>query len=144
MLLTASNTLFKLGVRPRAVTTPVRVRSQSGTWGEMSAHEDLRPNLRPTSTQAATRATRKVHHFSTVRLRECVSYFIRQSVMSIKNLTPPRRGSFTSASYEHGVHYCKSPTFCSERNMEASKTESAPPSESFPGPGASLIRRDKK
>ncbi|KAF8486290.1 hypothetical protein DFH94DRAFT_850349 [Russula ochroleuca] len=66
MLLTASNTLFKLGVRPRAVTTPVRVHNHSGTCGETSTREDLRPILRPSPTQTA----RKVHYFFTVRLRE--------------------------------------------------------------------------
>ena len=83
MLLTASNTLFKLGARPRAVTSPVRVRSQSGTWDETSTHENICPNPRPTPTQTANRAlaTKKAHYFSTVhipRLRECVSsFFIR-------------------------------------------------------------------
>ena len=76
MLLTDSNPLYKLGMRPRAVTTPVRVRSQSGTWDETSTHaENLSPNPRPTPTQTATK---NAHYFSTVhipRLRECAFFF---------------------------------------------------------------------
>ena len=73
MLLAASNSLLNLGVRPRAVTTPLRIRSPSGTWGggmSSTTSKDLRPNTRPapTGTQTTHSAARKVHHFSTVHI----------------------------------------------------------------------------
>lgn len=72
MLLAASssNHHFIIGVRPRAVTTPVRLHSLSRTWGRMSMRrEDL--SLTPAlaaSTRAACKATKKVHWLSTVRV----------------------------------------------------------------------------
>ena len=82
MLLAASNSLLNLGVRPRAVTTPLRIRSPSGTWGggvSSTTSKDLRPNTpsRPAPTQTTHSAARKVHHFSTVhipRLRERTAF----------------------------------------------------------------------
>lgn len=80
MLLAASNSLLNLGVRPRAVTTPLRIRSPSGTWGagmSSTTSKDLRPNARPAPTQTTHSAARKVHHFSTVhipRLRERTAF----------------------------------------------------------------------
>ena len=77
MLLVAINHPFKLGARPRAVTTPVRLHSLSGTWGETSTviHENIyAASLPPTlkSTQKTYGAAKKAHHFSTVRFpRNC-------------------------------------------------------------------------
>ena len=70
MLLAASssNHHLMIGVRPRAVTTPVRLRSLSGTWAKMSSRrEDL--SLKPTpagSTRSG--APKKAHWLSTVRV----------------------------------------------------------------------------
>ena len=69
MLLAASssNHHFIIGVRPRAVTAPMRLRSLSGTWGKMSARrEDL--SLKPASTRTAHGAPKKTHWLSTVRV----------------------------------------------------------------------------
>ena len=61
----SSNHHLLIGVRPRAVTTPVRLRNLSGTWGMSSQREDLSLN----STSSSTRgATKKSHWLSTVRL----------------------------------------------------------------------------
>jgi hypothetical protein len=64
----SSNHHFLIGVRPRAVTTPVRLRNLSGTWGMSSRGEDL--SLNSASASSSTReATKKAHHWlSTVRL----------------------------------------------------------------------------
>ena len=97
MLLTDSNPLFKLGMRPRSVTTPVRVRSQSGTWDETSTHaENLSPNPRPTPTQTATK---NAHYFSTVhipRLRECALFFLVRSFVTNAQADPARRVAFSA------------------------------------------------
>lgn len=82
MLLAASNSLLNLGVRPRAVTTPVRIRSHSGTWGGNSTtSKDLCRNTRPLvatpKTMSRYSSVQKAHHFSTVhipRLRECGAF----------------------------------------------------------------------
>jgi hypothetical protein len=151
MLLTASNTLFKLGVRPRAVTTPVRVHNHSGTCGETSTREDLRPILRPSPTQTA----RKVHYFFTVRLRECVSFLIistsrKRTILIRSSRDSPRIVRLLSASYEHGGDCCckcTGATFYNGRNMETSGTERIRASHPELGGGAGslrLIRRDKK
>lgn len=71
MLLAASSSNHHLfiGVRPRAVTTPVGLRSLSGTRAKMSSRrEDL--SLKPASAAAASTrgATKKAHWLSTVRL----------------------------------------------------------------------------
>jgi hypothetical protein len=59
-----SNHHFIIGVRPRAVTTPVRLRNLSGTWGKMSTRrEDL--SLTPASTRTTAK---KTHWLSTVRV----------------------------------------------------------------------------
>ncbi len=72
MLLAASssNHHFILSVRPRAVTTPVRLRSLSGTWGKMSTRREAL-SFTPASaapTRTACRAAKKVHWLSTVRV----------------------------------------------------------------------------
>jgi hypothetical protein len=90
MLHSASNPLLELGVRPRAVTTPVRVRGQSGTWSKTSTRENLHPNLRSMPTQMANslRGAKKGHYFSTVRvprLRDCMSFLARCFVTSVKS-----------------------------------------------------------
>jgi hypothetical protein len=82
MLLSVSNPLLELGVRPRAVTTPVRVRGQSGTWSKTSTCENLHPDLlsMPTQTANSLRGAKKDHYFSTVRiprLRECMSFLVQ-------------------------------------------------------------------
>jgi len=75
MLLSASNSFLNLGVRPRAVTTPVRIRNPSGTWGGTSTtSKGLFPNTRPRPTQTTHRAALTAHHFSTIhasRIRKC-------------------------------------------------------------------------
>jgi len=84
-MLPTPNPLLKLGVtvRPRAVTSPVRVHVQDGTWGknrETSNRENIHPSLRPMLTQTANRASKKKHYYSTIhipRLRECVSSLVR-------------------------------------------------------------------
>ncbi|KAH9167862.1 hypothetical protein EDB89DRAFT_2074491 [Lactarius sanguifluus] len=66
----SSNHHFIIGVRPRAVTTPVRLHNLSRTWGKTSTRHDL--SLTPASaasTRAACKATKKVHWLSTVRVR---------------------------------------------------------------------------
>jgi hypothetical protein len=100
MLLSVSNPFLELGVRPRAVTTPVRVRGQSGTWSKTSTCENLHPNLRsiPTQTASSLRGAKKDHYFSTVRiprLRECMLYLVRCFVTSVKadSATPRRTNS---------------------------------------------------
>ena len=61
----SSNHHLLIGVRPRAVTTPVRLLNLSGTWGMSPQREDLSLN----STSSSTRgATKKAHWLSTVRL----------------------------------------------------------------------------
>jgi hypothetical protein len=82
MLLAASNSLLNLGVRPRAVTTPIQIRSRSGTWGGNSTtNKDLCRNTRPPvatpKTTSRYSSVQKAHHFSTVhipRLRECGAF----------------------------------------------------------------------
>ncbi|KAH8990244.1 hypothetical protein EDB92DRAFT_1865148 [Lactarius akahatsu] len=66
----SSNHHFIIGVRPRAVTTPVRLHGLSRTWGKMSMRrEDLSLMPAPAaSTRAACKATKKVHWPSTVRV----------------------------------------------------------------------------
>jgi hypothetical protein len=97
MLLSVSNPFLELGVRPRAVTTPVRVHGQSGTWSKTSTCENLHPNLRsiPTQTANSLRGAKKDHYFSTVRiprLRECMSYLVRCFVTNVKaDSSTPRR-----------------------------------------------------
>ena len=75
MLLSASSSFLNLGVRPRAVTTPVRIRNPSGTWGGMSTtNKDLCPNPRPRPIQTTHQAALATHHFSTIhaaRVRKC-------------------------------------------------------------------------
>ena len=75
MLLAASFSNYHLliGVRPRAVTTPVRLGNPSGTWAKMSSRrEDLsfKPAPAPgSSTRGGGAATkRKAHWLSTVRV----------------------------------------------------------------------------
>jgi len=102
MLLSASNSLLKLGVRPRAVTSPVRVHGQSGTWSKTSTRENLHPNLRPMPAQTANtlRAAKKGYYFSTVRipgLRECTSVLVRCFVAGI-NADPPTSYSHSFAA----------------------------------------------
>ena len=89
MPLSKSNPLLKLDVRPRAVTTPVRVHGQSRTWSKASTCENLHPNLRsmPTQMVNSLRGDKKYHYFSTVRippLRECMSFLFRCFVTSVK------------------------------------------------------------
>jgi hypothetical protein len=92
MLLAASNSLLNLGVRPRAVTTPVRIRSHSGTWGGNSTtSKDLCRNTRPLvatpKTMSRYSSVQKAHHFSTVhmpRFRECGG-FDRDDFMRISS-----------------------------------------------------------
>jgi hypothetical protein len=79
MLLTTSNPLLQLDMRPRAVTTPVRFHGQSRTWSKTSTYENLDPNIQSMSTQTANglKGAKKDHYFSTVRiprLRECMSF----------------------------------------------------------------------
>ena len=76
MLLSASSSFLNLGVRPRAVTTPVRIRNPSGTWGGTSTttSKDLCPNTRPRPTHTTRQAALATHHFSTIhaaRVRKC-------------------------------------------------------------------------
>lgn len=76
MLLAASSSNHQLmiGVRPRAVTTPVRLGNPSGTWAKMSSRrEDLsfKPAPAPgSSTRGNGSATKKkkAHWLSTVRV----------------------------------------------------------------------------
>lgn len=70
MLLRFSNPLLELGVRPRVVTTPVKVHGRSGTWSKTSTCENLHPDLRSMPTQMANslRGAKKNHYFSTVRI----------------------------------------------------------------------------
>ena len=89
MLLSASNSLLQLGVRPRAVTTPVRFHGQSRTWSKTSTCENLDPNLQsvPTQTANSLKGAKKDHYFSTVRiprLRECMSFLVRCFLTSVK------------------------------------------------------------
>jgi hypothetical protein len=89
MLLSASNPFLQLGVRPRAVTTPVRFHGQSRTWSKTSTCENLHPDLRsmPPQTANSLKGAKKDHYFSTVRiprLRECMSFLVRYFVVRIK------------------------------------------------------------
>jgi hypothetical protein len=80
MLLAASNSLLNLGVRPRTVTTPVRIRHPSGTWGGKSmTSKDLYRDTRPPVPfpQTTNRAVQMAHHFATIRipgLHECMAF----------------------------------------------------------------------
>lgn len=87
MPLSGSNPLLEPDVRPRAVTTPVRVHGQSRTWSKTSTCENLHPYLRsmPTQMVNSPRGGKKNHYFSTVRiptLRECMSFLVRCFVTS--------------------------------------------------------------
>jgi len=89
MLPSVPNPFLELGVRPRAVTTPVRVRGQSGTWSKTNTCENLHPNLRsmPTQTANSLRGAKKGHYFSTVRiprLRECMLFLVRCFATNVK------------------------------------------------------------
>jgi hypothetical protein len=71
MLLAASSSNHHLliGVRPRAVTTPVGLRSLSGTWAKLSSRREDLSLKPPVSAAASTRgAPKKAHWLSTVRL----------------------------------------------------------------------------
>ena len=75
MLLAASSSNHHLliGVRPRAVTTPVRLGNPSGTWAKMSSRREdlsLKPAPAPgSSTRGGGSATKKkAHWLSTVRV----------------------------------------------------------------------------
>ena len=130
MLLTASHTLFKLSVRPRAVTTPVRVHSPSGNWGETGIQEDLRPNLRPSPTQTTNRGAKKVQYFATVRLRECVSFlFDALLTLTLSRLVVC---SFTARRINTEVTTAKAPPFVpSETWRQARQSARAPLNQGF-------------
>ncbi|KAF8268138.1 hypothetical protein EI94DRAFT_1728523 [Lactarius quietus] len=100
-----SNHHFIIGVRPRAVTTPVQLRSLSGTWGKMSSRlgrEDPSLNLKPTSSTRPIRgATNKIHWLSTVRVpgpranlndparRRCLASITAPPVSTETAVSPP-------------------------------------------------------